>query len=143
MDLVNQNTVTFNQALQHQQSYTQFWQYLIEQAREKIKHSDWDGACIAYKEAFAITEKLLCNQCNQNCSEPCDISRYLNTAEEFAFAMRKNNFDCALEVFISQIKEKIADKESKLAITDLTRRLMALASSPKQELDQLYRQCLA
>lgn len=142
MSLVKQKTVEFKQALHHQHSDILMWQDLIEQAREKIKLADWDGACIVYKEAFVIAETLLCNQCHQERSELCAVSCYLNTAEEFAFVMRKNNFDCAVDVFVSQIKENIAEKESKLSAANLTLRLMAVAYSPEQELDQLYEQCL-
>ncbi len=138
MNFSNSKKVSFKQ----QPSDTLMWKNLIEQAREKIKHSDWDAACIAYKEAFFIAEKLLCNQCQKNCTEHCAVSCYLNTAEEFAFAMRKNNFDCALEMFIYQIKENIALKEPLRSVTELTRRLMAVASSPQPQLDQLYRQYL-
>ncbi|MEI6897396.1 MAG: hypothetical protein V5786_07930 [Psychromonas sp.] len=117
MDIVNQNSTRLNQVTQDQQTA---WQCLVEQARSKIYNADWDGACVFYKQAFVIAEKLMCEQ---NCAKKCAVNRYLNTAEEFAFVMKKNNFDCALALFFSQIKENLAKQEIKFSHAELTHRL--------------------
>lgn len=129
MKIVSQSSAVFEQQ--------STWYYLIEQAREKINYCDWDGACIFYKKAFFIAEKLLRKQ--KSCSQPCPLKRYLSTAEEFAFVMKKNNFDCALAMFISQIKDNVSQQETQLPVTTLTGKLTTIASTPQQELERFYK----
>lgn len=113
MDIMSPKLTRFKQVTQDQQAT---WQSLIEQARNKTNNADWEGACIFYKQAFVIAENLMCEQ---RCVKNCTLNRYLNTAQEFAFVMKQNNFDCALAMFIAQIKENIALQDIKLSSHEL------------------------
>jgi len=104
------------------------WQSLIAQARHKINEADWEGACVLYRKAFTIAETMMCKQ---GCSKQCAVNRYLKTAEEFAFVMKKSNFDCALALFVGQIEDNIAQQEINLSSAELNHRLNELAFSPK------------
>jgi len=117
--------MSIKQADQTQQSA---WQSLIAQARCKINEADWEGACVLYKQAFTIAETMMCKQ---SCSKQCAVNRYLKTAEEFAFVMKKSNFDCALALFVGQIEDNIAQQEINLSSTELNNRLNELAFAPK------------
>lgn len=125
MELVNSQSMQLKLAEQAQQST---WQSLITQARDKINEADWEGACVLYKQAFTIAENMMCKQ---NCSKNCAVNRYLKTAEEFAFVMKKSNFDCALALFVGQIEDNIAQQEINLSSAELNHRLNELAFSPK------------
>lgn len=119
MDIYNPNP----QPYQTQTSDKQvLWQSLIDQAREKINNADWEAASVIYKEAFELAEQMMCKQsCNQHCS----MSQYLNTAAEFAFVMKQNDFDCALAMFIGQIQNSIAEHNPALCGDELVEHLQA------------------
>lgn len=132
MDIASQKTQYLKKVILEQQTA---WQDLIEQARSKIQLADWEGACVMYRQAFDIAEKLMCKE---SCGKSCAVTRYLNTAEEFAFVMKQSNFDCALALFVSQIEDSITELETELPSADLTKRLARLLSSPQQDLAMLY-----
>lgn len=128
MDIVNQSPTPLGTVISDQQAA---WQTLVDQARQKINEADWEGACVIYKQAFVIAETMMCKQ---ECSKSCAVNRYLNTAEEFAFVMKKSNFDCALAVFAAQIKDNLEQQETQLSHAELAQRLNSLASTAKQAL---------
>jgi len=125
IDMANSQSIQLKQVDQIQQNR---WQLLIAQARGKINEADWEGACVLYKQAFTIAESMMCKQ---NCSKNCAVNRYLKTAEEFAFVMKKSNFDCALALFVGQIEDNIAQQEVNFSSAELSHRLNELAFSPK------------
>ena len=127
-----QKSTILKDAINTQQSA---WQQLVEHARSRIDAGDWEGACVFYKQAFVIAEDLLCKH---NCGQCCALNRYLDTAEEFAFVLKKNNFDCALALFASQITNNIEEQAISLSDTELTQRLSSLTTSPKQVLAMSY-----
>lgn len=127
MDMSKQKTGLLQQVVSDQQAT---WQALVDQARVKLNESDWERACVLYKQAFEIAETMMCKQ---GCTKRCTVNRYLNTAEEFAFVMKKNNFDCALAQLAAQIKDNMAALDSSVSHAELTSRLSDFSCSMKQE----------
>lgn len=119
----------------------QIWRFLMEKARTKAQQQHWDGACIAYKQAFELVSKQICQQCNTGCLSST-LCQYIDTAEEFTFAMRKNNYFCAIEALIASIKNNVEAHTSKQDSIRLTAALVTMAKAPQDKLEPLYQQCL-
>ncbi len=72
-------------------------------ARSLFHLQHWDQAVVIYGNAFEISEILLTNS-----QSKFSIDRYLRTALEFAYAMRKSQTPCNLESFLRHVKKQIA-----------------------------------
>jgi len=81
----------------------QSWQEIIMRARSLFHLQHWDQAVVIYGNAFEISEILLTNS-----QTKFSIDRYLRTALEFAYALRKSQTPCNLEAFLPHVKKQMA-----------------------------------
>ncbi len=92
----------------------QSWQLIMLQAREIFHLQDWQKAAIVYGNAFEISELLLVSH-----PTAFSVDRYLRTALEFAYALRKNQTDTNLNALIPHITENIQNIKHSMAMSFL------------------------
>ena len=85
------------------QQAAQSWQEIIMRARDLFYLEYWDQAVVIYGNAFEISEILLTNSQTQ-----FSIDRYLRTALEFAYALRKSQTPCNLKAFLPHVKKQLS-----------------------------------
>jgi len=81
------------------------------QAREVFHIQDWQKAAIIYGNAFEISELLLVSN-----PTAFSVDRYLRTALEFAYALRKNKVVTNLNPLIPHIKNNIRNIKHSMAM---------------------------
>ena len=81
------------------------------QAGELFHTGDWEQASLIYRNAFEISELLLSSDPSQ-----FSVDRYLRTALEFAYCLRKDNERINLESFIYHVKNHIKTTKHAMGI---------------------------
>ncbi len=86
------------------QAALQFWNRSLALARQKVLHAQWGEASVIYGNAFEAAEILLgADVCNKRA-----LTRYLQTAEEFAYALRKNTCINEVGLLITSVRNRLA-----------------------------------
>lgn len=122
----------------------QDWLSWLQSGRDLARSGHWEGACIIYKRAFAIAEKLLCQQgCAATGCQQCALKRYLATAEEFAYVIRKNDFDCALDALLGWIENQLETQTDSAQVQELMAGLSRLQQPQELSFEALFGRPLA
>ena len=78
------------------------WTRLINEAQNQIGLYEWNKAVIIYGNAFEICDILLKKSNDNNA-----IKRYLDTAIEFCYALRKCSYTSDVSILISFVSETL------------------------------------
>ena len=103
----------------------QAWQNIVFQARELFHTVDWEQASLVYGNAFEISELLLSSDPSQ-----FSVDRYLRTAFEFAYCLRKDNARIDLESFIFHVKNHVDSTQHAMGIAMLIQPLQDVVNLP-------------
>jgi len=92
-----------NSGLKEQAPVAMQWNYWMSDGQDKVTRQDWEAAAVCYKKAFELAEQLVCSQChNLECSQQ-SLQRYLASANEYATAIHRNNYHCALAALMNAL----------------------------------------
>ena len=103
----------------------QSWQEVIMRARTLFHLQHWDQASVIYGNAFEIAEILLTNSQSQ-----FSVDRYLRSALEFAYTLRKSQTPCELEAFLPHVKQQLARAKTKVDLPYLTQPIEEVINLP-------------
>ncbi|MGR6873551.1 hypothetical protein ACU6U9_14870 [Pseudomonas sp. HK3] len=107
------------------QQAIQAWQVIIEQARALFHSQDWQKASVAYGNAFEISELLL--SCH---SSSFSVDRYLRSALEYAYALRKEEANVNLYSLVQYVENNIQGIKHRLSVSLLLQPLEDVISMP-------------
>ncbi len=105
------------------------WMRLLSNARHKINQGDWNSAALVYGSAFETAEILFKQS---GCFY--EVNRYLQSAIEFAYALRHCSYDADLGLLIAMVKLHLGDKLYPAQIKLLLKPLTDMAFSPLSEI---------
>lgn len=83
-------------------------------ARSLFHLQCWEQAVMIYGNAFEISEILLTNS-----QTKFSTDRYLRTALEFAYVLRKSQTPCNLEAFLPHVKKQLVQTKSSVNLSYL------------------------
>lgn len=121
------------------QTKEQTWQQWFDVGRSLVKANSWEGACLSYRRALDAAEQILCQRCQAERCQGGDLKRYLNTAEEYAFVLRKNDFAIATEAFIAYVQNRLVDQLAPSDLKPVIKLLSKLCNASEEELEKFYR----
>jgi hypothetical protein len=101
------------------------WKNIIEQARELFHMKEWERATIIYGNAFEISELLLTSDPTQY-----SVDRYLRSALEFVYALRKKNTKVNLAALIFHVETSIKGISHSMATPQLMQPLEEVINLP-------------
>jgi hypothetical protein len=107
------------------QQAVQAWKEIILQARESYHLQDWERSTLVYGNAFEISELLLSSYPTQ-----FSVDRYLRTALEFAYSLRKGREDADLDAFVVHVKGNVETIKHTMAISMLMQPLEEVIKLP-------------
>ena len=93
------------------QQAAESWQAIMLKARELFHLQEWQQASVVYGNAFEISELLLVSRPTR-----FSVDRYLRSALEFAYVLRKNETQSNLNVLIQHVKNKIESIKHSMAV---------------------------
>ncbi|MFT6390035.1 MAG: hypothetical protein ACJAUP_003435 [Cellvibrionaceae bacterium] len=102
---------------------------LLSNARHKLDQGSWDNAALVYGSAFETAE-ILFEQ--SDCFY--EVNRYLQSAIEFAYALRHCSYEADLGMLVALIEEKLNEKLYPAQIKLLLKPLRDMAFSPLSEI---------
>ena len=115
-------------ALQSPEIAKTMWCRLLEIGRAKMSVGQWDDAVGLYGSAFETADILLQGEL----SSAEDVDRYINTALEFVYALRKSSFEFNRPCLLSAIRTRL---EHEANYHELSRPLECIVS---QLIDLIY-----
>jgi|GEM_PF-2232836 len=107
------------------QQASQAWRGIIVQARGLFHLQEWSKATVLYGNAFEISELLLSSNPSQY-----SVDRYLRSALEYAYVMRKHNPNMGLSSLIAHVKHNIRGHQHSLPISQLLEPLEEVINLP-------------
>lgn len=116
----------------------QQWLSWIENGRLLAQQGQWEGAAILYKQALSLAETMLCDYCPKSHHYQHSLECYLNTATEFAYIMKKNQYHNAVEMFMELLEVQLtqatleSEKSSLLAALST---LLHIHQTPQEQLE--------
>ncbi len=116
----------------------QLWQELILQGRGLFHLQYWDQAVVVYGNAFEISEMLIANS-----QTKYSIDRYLRTALEFAYVLRKNQSPCNLKAFPPHVKKQLSLLNTEQPISHLMQPIEEVIDLPLHMADFWLRELLS
>jgi hypothetical protein len=93
------------------QQAAQAWRGIIVQARELFHMQAWEKASVVYGNAFEIAELLLSSNPSQY-----SVDRYLRSALEYAYSLRKHDAKMNLGSLIVHVKNHIRGIQHTMAV---------------------------
>jgi hypothetical protein len=105
------------------------WVRLLSSARHKLDQGNWDNAALVYGNAFETAE-ILFEQ--SDCFY--EVNRYLQSAIEFAYALRHCSYAADLGLLVAIVKQQLGDKLYPAQIKLLLKPLTDMAFSPLSEI---------
>ncbi len=116
----------------------QLWQKLILQGRGLFHLQYWEQAVVVYGNAFEISEMLIANS-----QTKYSIDRYLRTALEFAYVLRKSQTPCNLESFPLHVKKQLSLLKTEQPISHLMQPIEEVIDLPLHMADFWLRELLS
>jgi hypothetical protein len=114
-----------NEFANNPQQAARAWKGIIEQARELFHMREWEKATIVYGNAFEISELLLTSDRTQY-----SVDRYLRSALELVYALRKKDTEVNLAAFILHVEMSIKGIPHSMALPQLMRPLEEVSKMP-------------
>ncbi len=103
----------------------QSWQEIIMRARTLFHLEHWEQAVVIYGNAFEIAEILLTNSQTQFSTD-----RYLRSALEFAYVLRKSQTPCNLKAFLPHVKKQLSLSKTTADVPHLTQPIDEVINLP-------------
>lgn len=107
------------------QQAAQAWRGIIVQARELFHLEEWARASVVYGNAFEISELLLRSNPSQ-----FSVDRYLRSALEYAYSLRKHNPEMGLGSLIVHVKNNIRGLQHTMSVPQLVEPLEEVIKLP-------------
>ena len=104
------------------------WLGLMSAARKQIDVEAWDFAVVAYCDAFEVAEIILSKKTNSH-----EINRYVRTATEFIYSLRRCSFNSDVPCLVALIKEQLSKKLALEKVELLCESLTEIAYLPLSE----------
>ena len=123
----------------HRQMYQQnahhafnFWVKALGMARIRVGEKNWPAASVMYGHAYEVAQIMLSSEANTEKS----LGRFLSTAIEFGYSLRKNNCADELANLIACVEEELRCYASAGELKLLLRPLNELTDKSETELDE-------
>lgn len=104
---------------------THAWKVIIDQARQLFHTQDWENASRVYGNAFEISELLLVSE-----RTAFSVDRYLRSALEYAYVLRKEGAGVDLSALISHVSQNIKNVKHTLSLELLVKPLEDVIRMP-------------
>jgi hypothetical protein len=114
------------------------WQELISQGRKLFHLEHWEQAVMIYGNAFEVSEILISNS-----QTKYSIDRYLRTALEFAYVLRKSQTPCNLNAFLPHVKKHLSLLNSPQPLSHLLQPINEVVTLPIHMADFWLRELLS
>lgn len=121
-----------NQMTQDPQRALFTWNRLQGLASRHMDGGEWENAVTTYGLAFETAEILLSTgACKQH-----DVDRYLRSALDFIYTLRKSAYTADFEALFDKIKHRLENEVFLASIEHALKPLMDIAYSPVSEVDR-------
>ncbi|MFT7372614.1 MAG: hypothetical protein ACI9T9_001301 [Oleiphilaceae bacterium] len=110
---------------------TVLWCRLMFLARHQAKAQAWQKSIISYGNALDAAHVIF-----ENDPASPEVSRYIRTASELAYAIRKCNYPCDIQLVIAEVKHNLKKSLYPANVQLLLIPLTDIAYSPLQEVHQ-------
>ncbi len=107
------------------------WNRLMLLAREKFDQMAWNDMFLMHGNAFEVATILLRHESASNDS----VERYVRTATEFAYSLRKSTYPSDLPLFIAMVKDALKEHGAQQPLDTLLTPLTDVAFTPLNEVD--------
>ena len=114
------------------QAALNFWAKTLGMARAKAACSSWGEASLIYGNAYEAAQILL----DTDACPGRALTRYLQTATEFAFSLRKNTCVNELGQLGALMRDQLRFRLSKLQLEACVGTLMGVATLPEADVDE-------
>jgi hypothetical protein len=103
-----------------------FWKGAVRKANKNRDALQWDAAITAYGNALDAADILL----DQKDSPKEDLERYLRTAQEMTYALRKGGYFGDLDAFVLTVEARLSDEVLPKPVVWYLRPLKDVAENP-------------
>ena len=114
------------------QAALNFWAKTLGMARAKASDALWGEASLIYGNAYEAAQILLDTDSRSGRA----LTRYLQTATEFAFSLRKNTCVNELGQLVALMREQLRFRLSQHQLEICIDSLMGVASLPEEDVDE-------
>ncbi len=79
------------------------WSRLIKESRDKVSCQEWNKSAVIYSNAFEVADLLI----TEAKSDSKCIGRYLHTAIELAYVLRKCSYTSDVSALVSIVEDRL------------------------------------